>query len=176
MNKPKSLLGLYILEILRHYSDEAHRLTQQDIAEYLRQDYDLTFDRKAIRRHLENLLEAGYELEYTEIPRRGRSGEDEPILTGWYLIRSITGSELRLLIDGMLFSKRIPYSPCIIALFHDLSKAGVPGTPQYIPNEPTERQRRAGYGSTYPYSINRDLTHLSVPNSVHHVFYIAVVR
>lgn len=51
----------------------------------------------------------------------------------------------------------------IVALLHDLGKAGMPGNPQYLENEPTERQKRYGYGPTYPYRFNNDLTYLSVP-------------
>lgn len=51
----------------------------------------------------------------------------------------------------------------IVGLLHDLGKAGMPGNPQYIPNEPTPRQKQFGYGPTYPYSFNDKLTYLSVP-------------
>jgi replication-associated recombination protein RarA len=51
----------------------------------------------------------------------------------------------------------------IVALLHDLGKAGMPGMPQYIKNEPTERQKQYGYGASVPYRFNNDLTYLSVP-------------
>ena len=51
----------------------------------------------------------------------------------------------------------------IVALLHDLGKAGMPGEPLYLKNEPTERQARAGYGPAYPYRFNNTLTYLSVP-------------
>ena len=51
----------------------------------------------------------------------------------------------------------------IVALLHDLGKAGTTNGVQYIKNEPTERQRHAGYGPTYPYRYNIGLTYLSVP-------------
>ena len=51
----------------------------------------------------------------------------------------------------------------IVALLHDLGKAGTPNGMQYLKNEPTERQRHAGYGPTYPYRYNTGLTYLSVP-------------
>ena len=47
----------------------------------------------------------------------------------------------------------------IVALLHDLGKVGMPGESLYIKNEPTERQARAGYGPTYPYRYNSDLTY-----------------
>ena len=53
---------------------------------------------------------------------------------------------------------------CIItALIHDLGKAGMPGSPQYIANEPTARQKQYGYGPSVPYRMNDNLTYLSVP-------------
>lgn len=41
-----------ILDILRKYSDEEHRLSQKDITEILKTEYDMTADRKAIRRNI----------------------------------------------------------------------------------------------------------------------------
>ena len=53
---------------------------------------------------------------------------------------------------------------CIItALIHDLGKAGMPGSPQYIANEPTPRQKQYGFGPSVPYRMNDNLTYLSVP-------------
>jgi len=51
----------------------------------------------------------------------------------------------------------------IVALLHDLGKVGMPNEPLYLKNKPTENQRRAGYGPSYPYSYNNNLTYLSVP-------------
>lgn len=51
----------------------------------------------------------------------------------------------------------------IVALLHDLGKVGMPGNPQYIKNEPTEKQKRYGYPATYPYRYNNELVYLSVP-------------
>ncbi|MBE7055209.1 MAG: HD domain-containing protein [Ruminococcaceae bacterium] len=53
---------------------------------------------------------------------------------------------------------------CIItALIHDLGKAGMPGNPQYIANEPTAKQKQYGFGPSVPYRMNDRLTYLSVP-------------
>lgn len=51
----------------------------------------------------------------------------------------------------------------IVSLLHDLGKVGMPGNPQYLVNEPTERQRKYGYPASSPYRFNNDLTYLSVP-------------
>ena len=66
VKQPKKLLIMNILDILRKYSDEEHRLSQKDIAEILKTEYDMTADRKAIRRNILNLMDCGYNIEYSE--------------------------------------------------------------------------------------------------------------
>ena len=113
----KKTLILSILDILRRYSDEEHRLSQKDIVDILRREYDMIVERKSIRRNILSLREYGYEIEYSEtvrmVPNR-RTGEMEEsyLWSDFYLVRDFTDSELRLLIDGLLFSKHIPYSQC----------------------------------------------------------------
>ena len=53
--QPKKLLIINILRILQKYSDENHRLSQKQIQEILRRDYEMEADRKAIHR---NIMEA----------------------------------------------------------------------------------------------------------------------
>ncbi len=115
--QPKKLLIINILDILRKYSDENHRLSQKDIVEILRKEYDMTADRKAVRRNILGLIDFGYDIEYRESVRMvpdKRSGKHKEnyILTDFYLERDFTDGELRLLIDSLLFSKHIPYSQC----------------------------------------------------------------
>lgn len=101
-----------ILEILKKYSDMDHRLTQADIMEKLNKEYYMDVDRKTVKRNLMNLLELDCGIEYTEIPKKDKSGEESAIYTDWYMVRDFDDSELRLLIDSILFSKHIPYSQC----------------------------------------------------------------
>ena len=114
--KPKKPL-LLILEILRKYTDENHRLSQKDIADILKNEYGLKVDRKTVRRNITALLELGYPIEYSEAlrmmpnPKTGAL-EESCILSDFYLEREFTDAELRLLIDSLLFSKHIPYSQC----------------------------------------------------------------
>ncbi len=110
----KKLLILDILEILRKYSDEDHRLSQKEIIQYLKTEYGMTADRKAVKRNLTDLMEFGMEIECSEAKRmvkNPKTGElEETILqTGYYLVREFSDSELRLLIDSLLFAKNIPY-------------------------------------------------------------------
>lgn len=115
--QPKKLLIISILDILKKYSDEDHRLSQKDIANILERDYGMSADRKAIRRNLIGLMECGYNIEYTETVRNvpnAKTGESEEsyIWTDFYLERPFTDGELRLLIDSLLFSQHIPPSQC----------------------------------------------------------------
>lgn len=85
----KKLLILCVLEILKKYSDENHKLTQADIIKYIQQDYGITCERKAIGRNISYLLEFGYEIETKE-------DNNEGILL---VKREFEEGELRLLID-----------------------------------------------------------------------------
>lgn len=113
----KKLLIMNILDILRKYTDAEHRLSQREIADILKTEYDMTADRKAIRRNLMDLIDFGYEIEYSESirmvpnPKTGQL-EESYIWSDFYLERQFTDGELRLLIDGLLFSRHVPYSQC----------------------------------------------------------------
>ena len=116
-NQPKKQLILNILDILRRYSDEDHRLSQKDIADILRKEYGMSVERKAIRRNLLNLMDCGFEIEYSEsvrmVPNKATGEPEESYLwSDFYLVRDFTDGELRLLIDSLLFSKHIPWSQC----------------------------------------------------------------
>ena len=74
--------------------------------------YSQKVDRKAIKRNLMNLIDSGYDIEYSETVRRNKNGEEETIYSDWYLNREFIDAELRLLIDSLIFSKHIPYNQC----------------------------------------------------------------
>jgi len=97
-----------ILEVLRKYSDENHRLSQGDIIARLRSEYGVAMERKAVKRNLANLQQAGFGLECDETVRVKANGEEETLCTNWYIARPFSDAELRLLIDSVLFSKHIP--------------------------------------------------------------------
>ena len=79
------------------------------------------------------------------------------------LEHSVNVAETLLRIKNTLYPSIEDESCVIVALLHDLGKAGTPEGAQYLKNEPTERQKQYGYGATYPYSFNKNLTYLSVP-------------
>lgn len=110
--QPKKLIIINILDILRKKTDAEHRLSQTEIGEILRKEYDMEVDRRSIKNNLMNLIEWGYPLSYTEKLRKNKRGEEELLLSDWYLEREFDDSELRLLIDSLLFSKHVPYKQC----------------------------------------------------------------
>ena len=114
---PKKVLPMLILDVLRNHSDAEHRLSQRDIREILKTEYDMSADRKSIRRNLGTLLEMGYPIASTEVVRmtpNPKTGEPEEtvMLSDLWLEREFTDAELRLLIDSLLFSRHIPYRQC----------------------------------------------------------------
>ena len=116
---PKKRMTLNILRVLERYSDADHPLRQQDIIAYLKKDFRMDVDRKSIKRNLLELLDMGYDLEYTESVRKGtkiingkKKQVEHVVYSDWYLVRDFSDAELRLLIDSLLFSKHIPYSQC----------------------------------------------------------------
>jgi predicted DNA-binding transcriptional regulator YafY len=110
--QPKKLNILCILDVLNKHSDASHRLSQKDIIGYLKSDYDITIDRKAVKRNLMDLIEFDCDIEYSEKTRTNNGREEEIIAYDWYIRHTFDDSELRLLIDSILFSKHIPYSQC----------------------------------------------------------------
>ena len=115
--QPKKMLIINILDILKRYTDEDHRLSQKDIVEILKKEYSMASDRKSVRRNILNLIDFGYNIEYSESVRMVPNSvtgelEESYMMSDFYLIRDFDDSELRLLIDGLLFSKHIPYSQC----------------------------------------------------------------
>ena len=110
--QPKKLLILNILDILKHRTDIEHRMTQKEIMQILKSEYGMSVDRKAVKRNLMELIAHGFQVEFTEIVRKGKAGEGESICTDYYLEHDFSDAELRLLIDGLLFSRQIPHGQC----------------------------------------------------------------
>ena len=112
--QPKKLIIMNILDILKKYTDEDHRLSQKEIHDMLRNDYFMDVERKAIKRNLMELIDFGYDINYSESVRitKDKNGEDceSHMLSDFYLKRKFDDSELRLLIDSVLFSNHIPYN------------------------------------------------------------------
>jgi len=82
---------------------------------------------------------------------------------GGLLEHSVNVAETILKLKSAIYPDATDESCVIVALLHDLGKVGMPNNPQYIANEPTEKQKRYGYKPEYPYRFNNNLTYLSVP-------------
>ena len=112
----KKIIILYILQILRKYTDENHTMTQQQIADKLLSEYGIEVNRATIKRNLSDLIDAGYGISYKEVTRYHtdrKTGEKEEntIYTDLYYEHDFTEPELHMLIDGLLFSRSVPYKP-----------------------------------------------------------------
>ncbi len=89
----KKMLNMLILEILRKYSDEDHALTQQEIIKLLKANYGMECDRRSVKNNIQSLKEMDYDISMEK---------------GYRLMsREFDDSELRILIDSVLFSKSI---------------------------------------------------------------------
>lgn len=83
--QPKKFLIFYILDILKRCTDEDHRLSQKQIGEILEREYEMKADRKSIRRNLLDLIDLGYDVGCSQSVRVKPDGEEEVLLTDWYL-------------------------------------------------------------------------------------------
>lgn len=100
----KNVLILNILQILERHSDVKHRLTQNDILRLLKNEYDMDAERKSITRNIDNLIEAGYDIGYEE-NKKGKGKNQTIVRTNFYYEHDFDESELKFLIDGIIFSK-----------------------------------------------------------------------
>lgn len=90
--KSSALMRIY--RILFDYSDADHPLTQAKIIHYLNNDYGVDLTRQAVSRHINTLIEIGFEISLSN--------------KGAYLIsRPLENYELILLIDSVLSSRHI---------------------------------------------------------------------
>ena len=84
----KKMLPIYVLEVLKKYSDMNHQLRQKDIICFISSDYNEYFERKAISRCIKELIDLDYDIAYEK---------------GYYLDnRTFDKSELSFLIDVIL--------------------------------------------------------------------------
>ena len=91
----KKLSIIYILEILKEFSDEKHPLTQNDILKKLYNQYGMECERKSVGANIDNLIDAGYDIVKCE------GG-------GCYLgEREFEQSEISFLVDAVFSSRAI---------------------------------------------------------------------
>lgn len=91
----KKIALLYILDILKEYSDKNHPLTQKDIINKLHNIYQIDIERKTIASTIELLTEYGYDI------NKGNTG-------GYYLDeREFNDNEIKFLVDAIYSSNVI---------------------------------------------------------------------
>ncbi len=112
--QPKKMLILNILEILRKHTNPDNPMKQKEIAERLRSEYGMDIERKAIKRNLSELIEAGFPIRSksetarnTTDPDTGEA-EENIAYSDFYYEHTFSDAELRLLIDSVLFSRSTP--------------------------------------------------------------------
>lgn len=91
----KKMLIILILKILEKFSDERRPLTQKKIIELLQLEFGMKCDRRSVKANLMSLKELGYDINLKH---------------GIFIRRDFEESELRMLIDSVLFSKNISRS------------------------------------------------------------------
>ena len=92
----KRMLGVAILNVLKEYSDAEHPLKRNDIIALVQKHYNLHCDRKTVTDNIHGLQSMGYEI----VSSRNPSGT-------YFAGRPFEESELRILIDDILFSPMI---------------------------------------------------------------------
>ena len=73
---PKKMMILCILEILKKYTDENHRLSQKEISDLLNKEYGMQADRKSVKANLEDLMEFDNHINYSTSVRRDKNGSE----------------------------------------------------------------------------------------------------
>ena len=108
MKESRKARVLQVLDVLREYSDEEHRLSQKDIVDIMKKHYGTDIERRTVKSCILELIDAGYDIEYDEQTREKGTDSENTICTGFYLVRDFTDGELRFLIDSVLCSKNLP--------------------------------------------------------------------
>lgn len=104
----KKMLNICILDILRRYTDSEHTMDQKDIIAKLKEDYDVTVDRKSVKANLTCLVDYGYDIGFDETVRKRADGSEEILMSNWHYNHEFTDAELIMMSDSILFSKAIP--------------------------------------------------------------------
>ena len=131
----ENLVPLYMLDILYEYTDADHTISLTKIGEKIKENFGLNPNRRTLRRNMAYLVESDLGIEYTaktkntpvqkkneetgkmEVVRDEETGK--PVMEtienweDYYLHRDFEVSEIRLLIDSLLFSRHIPRKDCV---------------------------------------------------------------
>ena len=125
---------LNILKILRGHSDKDHRLDLSDIVSFLKEEYGMDAERKAVKRNLMDLEQIGFDIRYHKIIRSKGQPNENIICKDYYLERFFTDGELECLIDMVLFSPQIDQESAA-GFIRKLANIG--SLSLHVPDDPT---------------------------------------
>ena len=108
----KKMSPVYILDVLRRYTDENHKLPYKQISRHVEADYGMSCGIAMIRDNINLLIDAGYDIEKFE-----DNGQGCCLLSDRF-----TDSEVRMLIDSVMSSRYIKerYAKDLIEKLSDL--------------------------------------------------------
>lgn len=117
MGQDNRILILDLLEVLQKHSNEHNRLTQQEIISILQQDFGYeTLQRKTVKNNLEklkqytNLVDAESIAERSVVNKATGKKQEVEVYSNFFYKHPFQESEMRLMIDGILFSKHMTAS------------------------------------------------------------------
>lgn len=124
----KKNLNLIILQILWEHTDADHSLQQQQIVKILKNEYGIEIDRRSVKNNVEALKDMFAGTAYDISTEKGYC----------LLGRSFDDSELRMLIDSVLFSKTISQKQAknLVNKLKDMSSKHFSAKVQHICNLP----------------------------------------
>lgn len=116
--RQNALIGVYILELVKKYASADYKITQEQLQYYLERDYSISITRKTLSGYISELREADY-----IVGERGIYGR-----------RYFSDSELRLLIDGVLFGQHVPKENAYVLIkkLKDLSSVSMKNRIKHI--------------------------------------------
>lgn len=121
----KKLWPFFILQVMKDHGEEGalcdeegnRYLTRKQIIDFLKDEYEVETQKKAITDNLDRLHEAsmiypglGFEIDYLSNERRAASGDEkQTVRQGWRLVKSFEfdPSEIRMLVDEVISSSVI---------------------------------------------------------------------
>lgn len=90
----KRLIPLYIINILKKYTDQDKHLRQKEIVQLIKDSFKINCERKAVARNIKYLIDAGFDIRNEK---------------GYYIVdQQFDDCEISLMINNILYSKYIP--------------------------------------------------------------------
>ena len=102
---PKKFLVIELISILSEYTDKDHTLSSKKIFDIVIKRDRFEVDYKTIRRTLCELYEYNYPVCCCESVRNKSPEETIDVCRDWYFDHSFDNSELKIIIDALMFSK-----------------------------------------------------------------------